>query len=97
MHYVVLNNDLTAWAMAIGIVVAVCACQYLVRRLVVRRLQAFAQPVETCLDELAVAILRAIHPLFMLAMGAYGSSLWLVLTDKAATFANAEAPAAANA
>jgi small-conductance mechanosensitive channel len=82
MHYLILNNDLTTWAVAICIGVAVTALLHAGRRLVVRRLARFAQATATYLDDLAIKVLCATHPVFMLLMGAYAGALWLSLPDK---------------
>ncbi|MFC5549087.1 mechanosensitive ion channel family protein [Massilia aerilata] len=84
MDYRILNNDLTAWVVAICIVVAVSAALRVGLGLVVRRLDRFAQTTDTYLDDLAVKVLGATHPLFMLLMGAYAGAQWLALPEKTA-------------
>jgi small-conductance mechanosensitive channel len=82
MHYVILNNDLAAWAVAICIGAAVCALLYAAKGLVVRRLAGFAQATATYLDDLAIKVLCATHPAFMLIMGGYAGAQWLALPQK---------------
>jgi small-conductance mechanosensitive channel len=82
MHYVILNNDLAAWVVAICIGTAVCALLVAARGLVVRRLERFAQATATCLDDLAIKVLSGTHPVFMLIMGVYAGAQWLALPQK---------------
>lgn len=72
MHYVILNNDLAAWAVAICIGAGVCALLYVAKGALVRRLGAFAQATATYLDDLAINALGATHPVFILAIGTPG-------------------------
>lgn len=76
--------DPAAWAIAIGIAGAVYALLYLARNAVVRRLEAFAQATETCLDDLAIKVLRATHPVFLALMAVYAGCQWLALPDRTA-------------
>jgi len=82
MDYLILDNDLLAWAIALAIAAAVCLSLALAKRLVVRRLRAFAAGTATYLDDLAAEVLAATHPLFMLAMGLFAGSHWLALSGK---------------
>ena len=82
MHYVILNNDLTAWVVAICIAACVWALLHAAKGMVVRRLGAFAQTTETYLDDLAVKVLCATHPAFVLLIGAYAGAQWLALPEK---------------
>lgn len=47
MNEVVLNNDLTAWELALATAVIACALLHVARRIVVVRLQAYAQGTST--------------------------------------------------
>jgi small-conductance mechanosensitive channel len=85
MDYIVLGNDLTTWAIAIGIAAAVCVALYGVNTLLVRRLGAFAAHTATQLDDVAVKILSKTSFVFMLAMGLYAGSQCLSLSPKAET------------
>lgn len=85
MDYQILNNDLVTWAIALVIAAAVCALLAFARRLVVRRMQAFAGATATYLDELAILVLSATHPLFILAVGLYAGAHWLALPEKNVT------------
>lgn len=81
MHFVILGNDLGAWAIACAIGLAVCVFLYFAKCLIVRRLKAFAATTETYLDDLAIKVLLATHPLFILAMGMYAGVQWLALPE----------------
>ncbi|QGZ37622.1 hypothetical protein [Pseudoduganella flava] len=81
MPYLVLHNDLATWAIAICIGLVVYASVGIARRVVVKRLRAFAQTTATYLDDLAARVLDATHPLFMLLIGAYVGSHWLSLPE----------------
>ncbi|SFD14237.1 mechanosensitive ion channel family protein [Massilia yuzhufengensis] len=85
LKYSLLGNDLYAWAIALAIALAVSALLYLARRVLVRRLSVFAATTTTYLDDLAVKVLSATHPLFILLMGMYAGSHWLLLSDKGTT------------
>ena len=82
MSYTVLHNDLAAWSVAFAIGVAVCAFLSVARAQVVRRLAMFAQATETYLDDLAVKVLGATHPVFLVFMGVYAGAQYLALPDK---------------
>ena len=79
MRYVFLGNDLTTWSIAFGIGLSVCFLLYFAKRLVVRRLALFAATTTTYLDDLAVQVLSATHPLFFVLMGVYAGAQSLVL------------------
>lgn len=85
MNYVLWNNDLITWLIAASIGLATCLLLYAARKLLVRRIQSFAAHTNTWLDDLAARVLAATHPLFMLAVGIYTGSHWLVLPPKTAT------------
>ena len=84
MNHVILGNDLAAWTAALATAAVVCALLYGVRRLVVSRLRAYAQATATHLDDLAIKVLCATSPLFVLAMGLYAGAQWLVLPGNGA-------------
>ena len=82
MNYLVWNNDLTTWTVAAGIAAATCMLLYAAKMLLVRRLGRFASQTATHLDDLAIKILSATNPLFILLMGIYAGSHWLTLPAK---------------
>ncbi|MDQ2819867.1 MAG: mechanosensitive ion channel family protein [Pseudomonadota bacterium] len=81
MRYVILDNDLSTWAIAFGIGLAVYLLLYLAKRIVVRRLGRFAATTATYLDDLAVMILAATHPLFIMIIAVYAGTHSLALSD----------------
>lgn len=82
MNLLILNNDLMAWSIALVIGLGACALLYVLKGMLVRRLQAFAAHTATYLDDLAITILSATSPLFMLFIGIYVGSHWLTLPEK---------------
>ncbi|UVW29902.1 mechanosensitive ion channel family protein [Massilia sp. H6] len=85
MHYVILGYDLTAWTIAFGIGAAVCLLLYLAKGLVVRRLAVFAATTTTYLDDIAVKVLSATNPLFILSIGIVAGAQSLALSEPRAT------------
>lgn len=85
MNYVLWNNDLITWSIAAGIGILAFLVLYMARRLLVRRLSAFATHTSTWLDDLAARVIGATHPLFMLAVAIYTASHWLTLPPKTTT------------
>jgi small-conductance mechanosensitive channel len=84
MNHVILGNGLAAWTAALATAAIVCALLYGARRIVVVRLQAYARETATYLDDVAITVLCATHPLFVLLMGAYAGAQWLVLPGNGA-------------
>lgn len=85
MDFTILNNHLAAWGIALAVALAATLFLHTARGAVVRRLQAYAPTTATCLDDLAITILSATNPLFMLLMGIWAGSNWLALPDKTVT------------
>lgn len=83
MHYVLFKNDLTTWAIALTITCAVTLLLYAVRKLAVCRLDRYAQTTTTYVDDAAVKVLSATHPLFMLMMGVLAGAQWLEMSGPA--------------
>jgi small-conductance mechanosensitive channel len=84
LNYVLWNNDLGSWAVACTIALAVCVGLDAAKRILVRRLSAYASRTATYLDDLAVRVLSATHPVFILVMGVYAGSQLLTLADRSA-------------
>ncbi|MEN3277200.1 MAG: hypothetical protein V7631_2990 [Massilia sp.] len=82
MDFTILNNHLAAWGIALAIALAATVFLHTARGMVVGRLQAYAPTTATYLDDLAITILAATNPLFMLLMGVWAGSNWLALPDK---------------
>jgi len=82
MKMLILDNPWQAWAIAFAIGTAAAALLYAAKGTVVRRLEAFAPGTDTYLDDLAIKVLSATHPLFILAIGVYAGSQWLALPDR---------------
>lgn len=86
MRNLVNNNDIQAWLLAFCIAVAVIVLLYAVKGLLLRRLAHVAPQTVTYLDDLAIKILTATHPIFILLMGVYAGSQWLVVPERSALF-----------
>jgi len=84
MNHVILGNDVAAWTAALATAAVVCVLLYGVRRFVVSRLQAYAHATATHLDDVAIKVLCATSPLFVLLMGLYAGAQWLVLPGNGA-------------
>jgi small-conductance mechanosensitive channel len=85
MDYVLLGNDLSTWAIAIGIAAAVSLALSAVNRTLVRRIGAFAEHTATHVDDMAVRVLSTTSTAFIVMMGIYAGSQWLLLSPKAET------------
>jgi small-conductance mechanosensitive channel len=82
MHYALFGNDLQAWLVALAIALAVAMALYVIKMVLVRRLGQLAAHTATHLDDLAVKMIAATHPLAMLLAGAYVGAQWLTLAPK---------------
>lgn len=82
MDYVFWGNDLLAWSIAASIAAAVWVLLYGAKRLLVRRLGRYAAHTASYVDDLAVKMLSATHPLFIFLIGIYAGSQWLALPAK---------------
>ncbi|MGJ9420342.1 mechanosensitive ion channel family protein [Massilia sp. CMS3.1] len=85
MRYVILENDLTTWSIALGMGLVVCLVLYFARQILVRRLEMFAATTVTYLDDFAVKVLSATHPIFFVFMGGYAGAQSLVLSEARVT------------
>jgi len=74
MRYLLTNNDLQAWLLALGLGVAVIALLVAAKVLLVRRLARTAPHTDTYLDDLAIKVLSSTQALFILTMGVYAAS-----------------------
>ncbi|WP_229217417.1 mechanosensitive ion channel family protein [Massilia forsythiae] len=72
-------------ALAIAIAAIVYTVLHMAKRIVVGRLATFAATTATYLDDLAVGMLSATHPLFMLSLGIYAGAHWLLLPEGTTT------------
>lgn len=84
MRYLLDNNDLQAWLLAFGIAVGVIVLLYAAKGLLLRRLAHTAPNTVTYLDDLAVNILAATHPVFILLMGVHAGAQVLAVPERSA-------------
>ncbi|WP_338763387.1 mechanosensitive ion channel family protein [Massilia sp. METH4] len=85
MDYVLLGNDLTTWMIAIGIAAAVSMALYGANKFLVRRIGSFAGNTATHIDDMAVRVLKKTSTAFIVVMGIYAGTQWLLLSPKAET------------
>ncbi len=86
MRNLITNNDIQAWLVAFGIAVAVIVLLYAAKGLLLRRLAHIAPNTVTYLDDLAVKVLTATHPVFILLMGVYAGAQGLAMPERSALF-----------
>ena len=71
------GNPLLDWLIALGIAVGLSAILLLAKRLLASRLTRLAQRTTTDVDDMLVASIDRINPLFLLVLGLYSGSWWL--------------------
>ncbi|WP_313174915.1 mechanosensitive ion channel family protein [Massilia sp.] len=85
MRYLLTNNDLQAWLLAVGICLAVIVLLYGVKALLLRRLTHIAPHTDTYLDDLAIKILASTQPFFIFLMGVHAGAQVLSLPPRSET------------
>lgn len=85
MRYLLTNNDLQAWLLAVGICLAVIVLLYGVKALLLRRLRQIAPHTDTYLDDLAIKILASTQPFFIFLMGVHAGAQVLSLPPRSET------------
>jgi small-conductance mechanosensitive channel len=81
MEFLLNNNDLENWTLAVGICLGVTAAMYLLRMLFLRRLRDVSRRTVTRIDDLVVKMLGRTYLVFQLAIGVYLGSIFLVMPD----------------
>lgn len=66
MQYDILGNDASAWAIALAVAPTVSLALMAVKRVTIGKLRGVAEHMSTCLDDLAITVLTATHPLFII-------------------------------
>jgi len=82
MRFLLTNNDLQSWLLAVAILVAVIVLLYGVKALLLRRLTRIAPHTDTYLDDLAIKILASTQPLFIFLMGVHAGAQVLSLPPR---------------
>lgn len=82
MQYEILGNDVSAWAIALAVAAAVSLALLIVKRVIIGKLRGVAEHTSTYLDDLAITVLAATHPLFIILMGLFAGGQWLVASPK---------------
>lgn len=79
------GNPLLDWLIALGIAVGLSAIFLLAKRLLASRLTRLAKRTTTDVDDMLVASIDRINPLFLLVLGLYIGSWWLDFTTSVHT------------
>jgi len=80
---VLLGNNLGAWAVSLGVLVLSFTLLEIVKKLVAKRLQLFAEKTETQIDDILAEMVSSTRVFFLLALSVYAASLMLTLPPKA--------------
>ena len=83
MDFVLLNNTLATWSIAVGAALGSILAMLFLRLLIARRLAVLAQRTATRLDDLAVQMLGSTYVLAIIVLGLYLGSTFLDLPAKA--------------
>ncbi|QOY92603.1 mechanosensitive ion channel family protein [Massilia sp. UMI-21] len=81
MKFLLSNNDLENWMLAVGVCLGTTAVMVVLRILVVRRLGNRARRTATRIDDLLVLMLDRSYLVFQLAIGVYLGSIFLQMPD----------------
>ncbi len=81
MEFLLNNNDLENWMVALGVCLGAVAAAYLLRMLALRRLGDLSRRTVTRVDDLVVKMLGRTYLVFQLAIGVYLGSIFLVMPD----------------
>ncbi|WP_020654065.1 mechanosensitive ion channel family protein [Massilia niastensis] len=81
MEYFLPGNDLENWMMAFGVAIGSTAAMYFIRSIAVRKLCALSQRTTTRIDDLVTRMLSRTYLIFLLAIGVYLGSIFIILPD----------------
>ncbi|VXB76592.1 mechanosensitive ion channel family protein [Massilia sp. 9I] len=81
MEFLLHNNDLENWMMAIGVCIGATATMHFLRMIALRRLGDLSRRTVTRLDDLVVKMLRRTFVTPQLAIGLYLGSIFLVMPE----------------
>ncbi|MCA1857613.1 mechanosensitive ion channel family protein [Massilia oculi] len=81
MEFVLQNNDLENWTVALGICIGTTAALYFIRMIFLRRLSCVSRRTVTRIDDLVVKMLGRTYLVFQVAIGVYLGSIFLVMPD----------------
>lgn len=79
METIIAGNTITAWAISLGVMLAVIAGLFLLRRVAVARIRAFASRTNTRIDDLIADVLAHTRTFFIIAVGISVASTSLVI------------------
>ena len=77
------GNPMSAWALAVGVGVALTVGLLIIKRLSGRMLQRIAERTRSRLGDLVVVLIRRTHPVLLLIFAAYGAAAVLTLSPRA--------------
>ncbi len=81
MEFLLNNNALENWSMAVGVCLGATAAMVLLRMLFLRRLGILSRRTVTRIDDLAVKMLNRTYLVLLLAIGVYLGSIFLVMPE----------------
>ena len=81
---VIYHNPLEVWLMAVGIAVLLFLAMVVAKRVVHKKLSAFASSTITIWDDLVAELIGRLNPLFLLVLAVYTGSLKLALPEEVA-------------
>jgi small-conductance mechanosensitive channel len=81
MEYLLNNNELENWMLALGVCIGSTAALYFVRALALRRLGELSSRTVTRVDDLVVRMLRKTYLVLLLAIGVYLGSIFVVMPE----------------
>lgn len=88
MNYTYLDNDLSAWGMALAVALATFFIALLARKLIVRALSSLAARTSTEVDDVLAHVLSSTGKLFFCAVSVYAGAQFLTLPARALTVLN---------
>ncbi len=80
MDFIIAGNTLAAWAIALGILIAVVAALFVLRQFAVARIRALSLRTSTRIDDLIADLLAHTRTFFIVAVGVNVTKAWLVMS-----------------
>ena len=81
MEFLLNNNDLENWMLALGVCIGSTAVMFFLRMIFLRRLENVSRRTVTRVDDLVVKMLKRSYLIFKLAIGVYLGSIFLVMPE----------------
>jgi small-conductance mechanosensitive channel len=80
---IILGNSLGAWAVSLGVLVLCFSMLEIIKKVIAKRLQQFAEKTETQVDDMLADIIGNTRVFFLFALSVYMASLMLTIPPKA--------------